>query len=1063
VTRQHEDPAGTRLRSFVPPGPAPAGSGGHEVAVPTEVATGMARLAGATGAGRDDVLLAVHSRVVATLTADREVRTGFGSRTVRVSVGTGSWRDLIARAAGAVDVETAPDVTLLVHEPAGRMDPGGDTVLTVEWIDAGDGRSDARLRLSYRRDTIAPEYAERIGGYYLAALTAAVAEPDAPHARRSLLSDAEVRTHLHDLAGPRREIPARSLAGIFEERVAADPDLPAAGHGARRWTYRELDDRANAIAHTLLARGVGAEDVVAVVADRTLDWVATTIAIFKVGGVYLPVRPDFPPERIATQLRRSRCRHLVTEAAAAATVERTLATLGRDCDVVTVDDIPAGGHGNPDVPVLGDQAAYIYFTSGSTGEPKGAVCEHRGMLNHLYAKIEDLDLKRGEVVSQTASQCFDISLWQVVAPLLVGGSVQIIDTATQLDVEAFLYEVVARGVDVAQLVPSYFDVLVSHLERHPRDLGRLRMVSITGEAFKLEPVRRWLALYPAIPLVNAYGATEVSDDTMHEILDRVPERGFVSVGRSLRNVDTYILDENLRLAPLGSPGEIVFAGVCVGRGYVNDPDRTCQAFVADPYRTGARMYRTGDFGRWLPEGRIEFLGRRDHQVKIRGFRIEIGEIEGAVRRVPGVGDAVVVVDGGHLVAFYTAGEVLPLALLRERLAASLPEYMVPAYFHRLDRLPLTENGKVDRPALTRLATTIGPGGLTGAAPATPTEYRLATAWAEALNVPVERVGRDDDFFALGGTSLAAVRLVVKLDRLISLKQLVRRPVLADLAAAIDAAAVGAAADQTAGALLQPQNDPARVTATLVCFPYAGGNAMNFRTLGRELEPHGVAVYGVELPGHDFAGTEEPLAGVADVAGQAAAEITALVGPAPADAGAIDTPSGPLLLWGHCAGAAHALACARRLETAGLRPHRVFVGALMLDDPDQLALESAEVSALSNRDITARLLEDSAYVELDGLKPERVDLVGSAYRHDVCSTNRYLTDVQGDPAAHRVGVPVEVVVATDDPTTKGYERRHRAWAGVTGPVTLRVLDGGGHYFVRTRPAEVAALVAAARTD
>lgn len=279
------------------------------------------------------------------------------------------------------------------------------------------------------------------------------------------------------------------------------------------------------------------------------------------------------------------------------------------------------------------------------------------MLNHLYMKIEDMEIAAGEVVTQTASQCFDISLWQFTAPLLVGGAVRIIDTDTQLDVDAFLDEITDGAVAVVQIVPSYLEVLLTHLEHHPRPLGGLRTISVTGEALKYELVQRWFAAHPGVKLVNAYGATEVSDDTMHEVLDGLPDRDFVTVGRSLRNVNTYILDENLALVPLGSPGEIAFSGVCVGRGYINDEERTRQAFVADPFEYGTRMYRTGDFGRWLPEGRIEYLGRRDEQVKIRGFRIEIGEIENKLLSMPGVHEAAVVIDGGagdlrNLVAFF---------------------------------------------------------------------------------------------------------------------------------------------------------------------------------------------------------------------------------------------------------------------------------------------------------------------------------------------------------------------------------------------------------------------------
>jgi surfactin synthase thioesterase subunit len=579
---------------------------------------------------------------------------------------------------------------------------------------------------------------------------------------------------------------------------------------------------------------------------------------------------------------------------------------------------------------------------------------------------------------------------------------------------------------------------------------------VTGEALKLRLVRRWFAAYPGITLVNAYGATEVSDDTMHAVLDRAPDRdlAIVCVGHSLRNVNTLIVDEHLRLVPFGAPGEIAFSGVCVGRGYINDPERTADAFTTDPYRPGTRLYRTGDFGRWLPEATIEFLGRRDEQVKIRGYRIEIGEVESRLLQMPGLDDTAVVIAGDSdqtksLVAFYTGSAALQTADLRDFLAATLPDYMVPAYFRHLDSLPFNENGKVNKKVLTGLAGTLRQDAAAYEPPATPTERRLATAWAEVLNVLVGRIGRDDDFFRLGGTSLAAVRLVVKLDRLVSLRQLVANPVLRDLATGIDDGAVATSAGAATSVLQRLSTPDGPASTTLVCFPYAGGNAVNFQQLARELAGAGVAVWGVEPPGHDVARPEEDLADVPTLARLVDRELS----------GWDPATTGPLMLWGHCAGAAHAVELARLLERAGRPPARVFLGAMMLDDPADLRRETAEVSALSNQEITSRLHDDSAYIELDLLKSERADLVGRAYRHDVCSTNDYFLNLQQQPPVRRLTTPVDAVVADDDPTTPGATERFERWRTAAETVGLHRIDEGGHYFIRSRAVRAAAAVTA----
>ncbi len=461
------------------------------------------------------------------------------------------------------------------------------------------------------------------------------------------------------------------------------------------------------------------------------------------------------------------------------------------------EGLPAGNLG---LDVAPDQLAYIYFTSGSTGEPKGAMCEHAGLLNHLLAKIEDLRIGEGTVVAQTAPQCFDISLWQLISAMLVGGRTLIIEQEVILDAERFIAKIAAARVKVVEVVPSYLEVLVSWLGQHPIEFKDLEYVVATGEALKKELVERWFTVQPFIKLVNAYGLTETSDDTNHEIMDRAPQGERVPLGRPINNALIYVVDERLQPVPLGEPGEIVFSGVCVGRGYINDPERTRRAFLQDPLRPGQRAYRSGDYGRGLPDGRLEFLGRRDSQVKISGFRIEIGEVENQLLKLPGVREGAVVVTEGadstpgsagipagqkkHLVAFYSGDKPPNPGMLRDQLAKELPRYMVPSAIHWRKTLPLTVNGKIDRKALMALAGELDVAEQPREQPSTATERWLAAAWAEALGIPEDQIGRRDHFFELGGESLSAVRLAIALDRAVSFKDLAAYPILADQAALI---------------------------------------------------------------------------------------------------------------------------------------------------------------------------------------------------------------------------------------------------------------------------------------
>ena len=787
------------------------GIAGHEKPVPGDLLPALRQRAAELGVPLSSVLLAAHAKVLAALTGESEVVTGYLASPrglplpCRLVTVPGSWRAVLHEA-------HRTEWELLAHQdfPVGDLlgelgltgpafeivfdSVGGEGTLapdTVLWVGMWPHRGRLVLRLRYRTDVLDADAAARIAGYHLTALTLIAADPEASHERQSLLSAEELCFQLEGLAGPRRELPDRRVHELFEQRVRAHPDAIAAICGDRRWTYAELNARANRLGRALLARELGREGVVAVVTERNLDWMAAVLAIFKAGCVYLPLEPHFPADRIAAALSRAGCGLVLTERGSTATLDRALGSLP-GVQTLFVDAAYEENHadGNLGVAVAPDQLAYILFTSGSTGEPKGVMCEHAGMLNHIYAKIADLEVGEGEVVPQTGPQCFDISVWQLVAALLVGGPTLLVEQEAILDVQRFVDTIVDGRAAVLQVVPSYLDVILTYLEQHPRELPDLHCVSPTGDFLKKELTQRWFAAQPKIKLVNTYGLTETSDDAVHEIMDRAPDQDRVPLGRPITNVRVDVVDEHLSPVPLGAPGLIVFSGVCVGRGYVNDPERTRLVFMADPHREGQRLCRGGDYGRWQPDGKLEFLGRRDNQVKISGFRIEIGEIENTLVRVPGVRDGAVVVAertdrGKYLVAFYSGLRPLEAGVLRDRLGDSLPEYMVPSAFHWQESLPLTANGKIDRTTLTVLAGEVDVAGEEYRAPSTLTERRLAAAWAKVLGIPQDQIGCQDDFFDRGGTSLSALKLAIALDRTVSLTDLIRHPILADMAELVD--------------------------------------------------------------------------------------------------------------------------------------------------------------------------------------------------------------------------------------------------------------------------------------
>jgi amino acid adenylation domain-containing protein len=773
----------------------------HEVTIPLDFATALHRLSTDLGVPLSALLLTAHLKVLVALSGEVMVCTGYATRArparaLRASLDGRTWRELVLNVARADAAMRSPDspegddfdaesgdvpfeTVFSPVEVGGELDPG--VVLRV-----GFAAPLGTLRLRYRTDVLDTECAERIAGYHIAALSLMMVGPDAEHERQSLLSAEERGMQVYGLAGRRRELPVAAAHELFAARARTHPDAVAVVHGAARLTYGQLDARANRLAHALLARGLTREAVVGVVTERNLDWITAVLAILKAGGAYLPVEPHFPPDRIATMLRRADCRIVLTDQGSD-TLDRALESFtGIERLGIAMACAESHPSDDPAVTVSPDQLAYIFFTSGSTGEPKGAMCEHAGLVNHLFAKIDDLGIGAGDVVAETAPQCFDISMWQLLSALLSGGRTLIVEQEVILDAARFLDTIVEGKVNVLQVVPSYLDVLVSSLAQHPRTLADLRVVSATGEALKKELVQRWFDVQPGIRLLNAYGLTETSDDTNHELLDRAPEGDRVPLGRPVNNVTIYVVDEQLAPVPLGAPGEIVFSGVCVGRGYINDPERTRRAFLVDPHRAGQRIYRSGDYGRWRPDGKLEFLGRRDAQVKVNGFRIEIGEVENRLLGLPGVRDGAVIATerpdrSKQLIAFYTAELSLDPASMRRQLNESLPSYMVPAAFHWRETLPVTENGKVDRKALTRLAGLLEPEVAFREPPSSVAERRLASLWAAVLGVPEGQVGRRDDFFDLGGTSLSALRLAISLGRALAFKDIAEHPVLADQA------------------------------------------------------------------------------------------------------------------------------------------------------------------------------------------------------------------------------------------------------------------------------------------
>ncbi|MCK3851750.1 non-ribosomal peptide synthetase [Pseudomonas sp. W2Jun17] len=582
----------------------------------------------------------------------------------------------------------------------------------------------------------------------------------------------------------------RSYIELFEQQVAQHPQRIAASCLDQQWSYDELNRRSNGLGHALIAAGVGLDQPVALLAERGLDLLGMIIGSFKAGAGYLPLDPGLPGPRLSRIIDLSRTPLLVcTEACREQAIELLE---GVDCQLLVWEEIPARGE-NPGFYSGPDNLAYVIYTSGSTGLPKGVMVEQRGMLNNQLSKVPYLGLSDADVIAQTASQSFDISVWQFLAAPLFGARVDIVPNTIAHDPQGLLAHVQAQGITVLESVPS---LIQGMLAQERIGLDGLRWMLPTGEAMPPELAHQWLLRYPQIGLVNAYGPAECSDDVAFFRVDLASTRGtYLPIGTPTDNNRLYLLDGALELVPQGAVGELCVAGTGVGRGYVSDPLRTAQVFVPNPFGApGERLYRTGDLARRRSDGVLEYVGRIDHQVKIRGYRIELGEIEARLHEQPQVRDAAVGVqkgvNGKHLVGYLVAADATldpseHLERIKQRLRAELPEYMVPLHWLWLDRLPLNANGKLDRKALPALEI----GQLHSqdyVAPRTELEATLTAIWAEVLKV--ERVGVQDNFFELGGHSLLATQIASRvqktLQRDVPLRAMFECSTVAELAAYI---------------------------------------------------------------------------------------------------------------------------------------------------------------------------------------------------------------------------------------------------------------------------------------
>ncbi|WP_186032206.1 non-ribosomal peptide synthetase [Burkholderia gladioli] len=960
--------------------------------------------------------------------------------------------------------------------PGLRLEPAGsaastskfDLTLTVTETGHGEEGGGLRASLSYDTDLFDASTVAGMAAHFMRVLEAAVARPDARLDSLPML-DAPARRPAPNIGRAAQAVPSpltplSTLHGRFEAQVRRTPEAMAVIHGDRHLGFAELDARANALARRLEGLGVGPEVRVALCVERGVEMVVGLLGILKAGGAYVPLDPEHPRERLA---------YLVADSAPAVMLTQS-SLLERlpdhACEVVCLDQegVPAYGD-DARAPARLHNLAYVIYTSGSTGQPKGVAVEHRSALNLVDALAEraygGASALAGARIGINASLAFDASVKQWLM-LLHGACVLPIPEAVRRDADAFVAFVREQALDAFDCTPSQLAVLVPALRTLERPLTVLVGGEVVGEALRES--------LPGSPhrYVNVYGPTETTVDATAQPIGA--DHPASAIGAPLANVATYVLDGAGHPVPAGVGGELHIGGAGVARGYLGRPDLTAERFVPDPFGApGSRMYRSGDLARELSDGTLDPLGRADQQVKLRGFRIELGEIEAALARYAGVREVAVLArddlgDDRRLVAYLVHdGEPIEAGEWRAYLHRTLPKFMVPPHFVRLESMPLTSNGKLDRRALP--APDPGRGEADHVEPRTPTEQAMAQIWAAVLGL--DRIGAHDDFFALGGHSMLGVRLFARIAARfgvqLPLLSLFEAPTLAALAARVaDAMQPSSSPSVRPAAGAITLRAAAGGATPLFLVPPAGGQLLFYRALAGRLDA-ATPVLGLPCPEDDAVQTVEALARAQADTLQAAA------------------PVGPYRLAGWSTGGLFALAVAACLEARGavvsyvglidtharqpgrrvddLEAVRIFVATLRgraidADEARQwderLAREGMTTMALLQPAHRARLVEavDAVFgLTLDAAWAEGLMRYLAQMRRHLAMLDAYL------PPALRAPVTQHLAAAGRAAGEPG-SARAREIGSVTIAMEHRV--PGDHYSILAEP-EVAAL--AARID
>ncbi len=895
--------------------------------------------------------------------------------------------------------------------------------LTFEAVDKG---KTIEYGIEYCTDLFNEETIKRLSNHFINIIADITEHPSKKLKDVDILSEKERHQLLVEFNDTAAEFPKdKTIHQIFEEQAEKTPDNIALVFNDETMTYKQLNEKADRLAHTLRANGVGPDDVVGIIIDRSFEMIISIMGILKSGGAYMPIDPDYPVERKLHMLTNSNSKLLVT-------------TTGFDLDFsgnilyVDIESTYSSEYSNLALINQSSDLAYIIYTSGSTGKPKGVMMEHRNLVGLLFNNRFFFDVSINDVWTQFHSYCFDFSALEIYGALLRGGKLVIVPQEATKDLMILVNILIKNKVTVLCQTPHSMYNLVDTEVQSKNEALCLRYIIIGGEVLKprfLIPIKD---KYPDTEFINIYGPTEttifVTKKWLKDAMDF--DTDLINIGPVNPLTNIYILDKNLNLVPIGVPGELYITGNGVSRGYINNSQLTEKRFLDNSYTKESTMYKTGDIARWLPTGDLNYIGRIDNQVKIRGFRIELGEIESVLLKHKDIEEAVVVVietsiGDKKLCAYYKAGFELTLKDIQTHMRQSLPFYMVPAFFVRIDSFPLSRNKKIDKSKLPKPHEAISKSNRI--LPRNKMEKTIAEVWSEVLEISA--VGIDDNFFELGGDSLNAVKIVTKLKLGIKLVDFYSYPTIRLIAEKL------LTNNKKAGLLVDMSRNYASSNISVICIPFGGGSPISYTRISESISDKkaNLNIYSVNIPGYDY-GTPEELKRTEEVAKLLATEIQ-------------ENISGEVILYGHCAGSALTIETARILEKMGVNIKALFIGAIFaprhiklygwFNKPVGFYTDNSIRRFLKTAGLSEDMLDNKDYLQ----HMRRV------LRYAKLDYNRYFYHL-GTSKTDKISTPLYLVVGDKDIATRHYHKKFLLWKRYVENVQLLVLKNAKHFFITT---------------